>query len=95
MRILITVGILLSLSSCAVYDAWDICETIRKGDEVRFTYPPPTNPISDEISVRHVPLPKACEHLRATAAERGEWNPETESYPRNTAWENCMQVGPK
>ncbi len=63
-----------------MYDAWDVCETMRKGDEVRFTYPPPDkpNPYMDEIKVTH--LPTTCREIYDDGTGR---------------WQECMGVGPK
>jgi len=51
-------------------------------------------PIADEITVEHVAfhLPTACEKLRIKYDIEKDWDPVTETYPRNEAWENCMGV---
>ena len=55
------------------------------------------DPIADEITVERVAfhLPTACEKLRIKYDIKTDWDPVTETYPRNEAWENCMGVGRK
>lgn len=36
--------------------------------------------------------PRACEHLKRDYTE-DEWDPVTETYPENVAWNDCMGVG--
>jgi len=55
MRTLSILFILLTVSSCVVYDAFDMCETLRKGDEMRFSYPPTAYPVKKETH-----LPTKC-----------------------------------
>jgi hypothetical protein len=45
----------------------------------------------DEVS-HSVSRPRACEHLRREYTE-DEWDPVTETYPENVAWNDCMGVG--
>lgn len=39
-------------------------------------------------------LPQKCSHLRMEPDPK-TWDEETDSYPRNHAWESCMGVGRK
>lgn len=43
---------------------------------------------------QRVSVPQACEHLRREP-DPLTWNEETDSYPPNHAWEECMGVGRK
>lgn len=68
-----------SLSGCAVYTAWDACETARKG-ELRFKFP--EDAISREIKVTHEITPEErCYPL----SNYGE-------YTDHNAWAECMGV---
>jgi len=71
---------LILLSGCVAYDVWDACETIRKGDEVVFTYPPAKSPLAREIEVKSTHLPTACRSFYNDGTGR---------------WAECMGVGPK
>lgn len=39
-------------------------------------------------------LPQKCQYL-LREPDPDTWNPETDSYPPNLEWENCMGVGRK
>ena len=80
MRSILIVLLALSLSSCVMYDHWDMCETMRKGDEIRFQYPAPDSPIAREIKVKRVPLPTKCREFYNDGTGR---------------WAECMGVEPK
>lgn len=44
---------------------------------------------------RSVSLPEKCAVHRVEYDLEKDWDPVTETYPRNEAWENCMGVGRK
>ena len=52
---------------------------------------PPTEEVKPE---QDYPLPKRCEHFLEERDPK-TWNPETELYPPNTEWEECMGVARK
>lgn len=52
---------------------------------------PPRQP---DVRTKTLTLPQKCEYLR-TEHDPATWNPVTETYPTNHAWQECMGVGVK
>ena len=75
-----------ALSGCVVASVLDVCETIRRGDEIRFQYPPSESQIAiqREITVTRTPLPRKCAPL---------YDPGNEDV--NSPWKQCMGVAAK
>jgi hypothetical protein len=73
-----------ALSGCVVASVVDVCETIRRGDEIRFQYPPNESQIAiqREITVTRTPLPQKCAPL---------YDPGNEDV--DSPWKKCMGVG--
>lgn len=46
----------------------------------------------DRVDEVVVSRPASCAHLRRTYTD-DEWDPVTETYPENVAWNECMGVG--
>ena len=91
MRIALIVSMLTMLSSCVVYDTWSRCETLRKG-EVRFQFPP--DEIAQENKIKRESLPAKCAKFMRVYDD-ADWDEETETYPYNREWNECMGVGLK
>lgn len=91
MRITLIILVALSLGSCVVYDTWDRCETMRKG-EVRWQFP--ADEIAREIKITRESLPEKCEQYLVEYTP-DQWDEVKESYPENIAWRECMGVGRK
>lgn len=80
MRHLLILLCVLSLSSCVMYDAWDFCDSVERG-ELRFVYPDESrSPVADEIKVTRTHLPTKCRPFYNDGTGR---------------WAECMGVGPK
>lgn len=82
MRILLTLLVGAALSSCVLYDTWDECETIRKG-EYRFKFP--EDAITKEITVERtfMGMPSAPDCTRYA---------HDSDTPDHNAWAECMGV---
>lgn len=66
MRILLIMLVALSLVSCVVYDTWDRCESMRKG-EIRWVFP--ADEIAREIKVKREHLPSKCQKYYNNGSE--------------------------